>query len=406
MKITGVESSSADDLEPVVASKDITVRLLADIEELGLLIRPRSAEMESTGRIPPAVIDSLKRIRVFRIFAPRRYGGLELDFPNGLELIQAAARIESSVGWTVMISAGNGLMASRLPRETCDRVYRTGPDTIFAGSLRIEGSAEATEDGWLVNGRWPFGSACQNADWIYGLCFMTKGGHPLLAPSGEPLVRGCFLPSRDWQIRNNWQVAGLKATGSHDIELTDAIVPESHFFDLVDEPKHHVGPLYRVPKPFLPLILASSLLGMAAGALDEIIQLASTPWQPHHAPSLMRHSEYFQAEIGRIGTEFKAAQCYLRVQAATHWSHALDGTMKTEPFFTHAVQTATWTARACTGIADACFALGEGYAVYDSSGLHRRLRDLQVGAQHYLTQKRQYIRVGKLLLTLGESAPI
>jgi alkylation response protein AidB-like acyl-CoA dehydrogenase len=384
-------------------SKEITARLLGDIQKLAPQIRPRAAEMESTGQIPRDMIDSLKSTGAFRIFAPRSYGGFELDLPDGLEIIQATARIESSVGWTVMISAGNGLMASLLRRQTRDQIYQTGPDVIFAGSLRVEGTAEATPDGWLINGRWPFASACQHADWIYGLCIMAEAGKPLLGPSGERLVRGCFLPSRHWQIKNTWQVAGLKATGSHDIELTDVVVPESRFFNPVDEPKQQVRPLYKVPKPYLPLMLASSLVGMAAGALDEIIQLANTGWQPHHAPSPMRNSEHFQAEIGRIGAELKAARCYLQVQAASHWNHALDGTLKLEPFFTHALEAAAWTASRCTGIANVCFALGEGYAVYESSGLHRRLRDVQVGAQHYIAQKRQFIRAGKLLLESGSA---
>jgi indole-3-acetate monooxygenase len=311
--------------------------------------------------------------------------------------------VESSVGWTVAISNGNGLMASLLPKETSDQIYQIGPDVIFAGSVRPDGTAELIRGGWVVNGRWPFASACQHADWIYGVCVMTESGRPLVGSTGEALVRGCFLPSRDWQIKNTWRVAGLRGTGSHDIELTDTLVPESHFFDLANGPKHQAGPLYHVHRPFLPLLLAASFVGMAAGALDEILKVANAGHQQLGAPSPMRGSEHFQSEIGRIGTEWKAAHCYLQAQATTLWSKALDGTLKTEPFFTQALQATVWIARACTGIAHACFVLGGGDAVYDSSGLQRRFRDLHVGAQHYMAQGRQYIKVGKLLLESGES---
>src|SRR5260370_38325428 len=48
----------------------------------------------------------------------------------------------------------------------------------------------------------------------------------------------------------------------------------------------------------------------------------------------MRDSELFQAELGRIEADLKAARAYLQVQAASHWRHALNGTLKRVPFLT------------------------------------------------------------------------
>jgi indole-3-acetate monooxygenase len=54
--------------------------------------------------------------------------------PSGLAVIKTLATIEGSVGWTVMIANGGSLFASLLPHATYARLYREGPDVIFAGS--------------------------------------------------------------------------------------------------------------------------------------------------------------------------------------------------------------------------------------------------------------------------------
>jgi indole-3-acetate monooxygenase len=112
----------------------------------------------------------------------------------------------------------------------------------------------------------------------------------------------------------------------------------------------------------------------------------------------MRDSELFQAELGRIEADLNAARAYLQVQAASHWSHALNGTLKTEPFLTQTAQTSAWLGTTSVRVANDCFALGGSNAVYETSTLQRRLRDLLVASQHLIAQKRQFVTSGKLLL--------
>ncbi|BAR53556.1 alkylation response protein AidB-like acyl-CoA dehydrogenase [Bradyrhizobium diazoefficiens] len=72
--------------------------------------------------------------------------------------------------------------------------------------------------------------------------------------------------------------------------------------------------------------------------------------------------------------------------------------MNDEDLVVEGTRSATWLATTCVGIADACFSLAGSSAVYDSSPLQRRLRDLHVAAQHAHAQQRQYVDVGKLAL--------
>jgi alkylation response protein AidB-like acyl-CoA dehydrogenase len=143
-------------------------RLLADIRKLAPHITSRAAEIEAGRRIPLDLVEALRSIGVFRMFAPQRHGGLELDLPAALEVIGALARIDGSVGWTAMIGAGSAIFVPYLPRETFDQVYQNGPNMIIAASAQPAGTAEAVAGGWRINGRWPFMSGCQHADWILG----------------------------------------------------------------------------------------------------------------------------------------------------------------------------------------------------------------------------------------------
>ena len=113
----------------------------------------------------------------------------------------------------------------------------------------------------------------------------------------------------------------------------------------------------------------------------------------------MRESETFQYELGRVAADVRAARSYHEAQTASHWRHALAGTLRDEPLLMQGMQIGTWVATTCVRVADACFTLAGGSAVYDSSPLQRRLRDLHTSAQHAMVHQRHYANVGKQLLS-------
>ena len=380
------------------ATRTTVERLLAGIREMAPAISARAAEIEAGRRMPLDLVEALKAIGVFRIFVPRSHGGLELDLPAALEIIEALGRIDGSVGWTAMISGGCDLYASLLSPESYEQVYRKGPDVIIAGSAQPAGTADAAAGGWRVNGRWPFASGCQHADWIFGFCIMTEDGKPLAGEDGAPLVRGFLLPARDWRIEDTWHVAGLKGTGSHHFALSDTLVPATNFFDLATGVPCLPGPLYQAVPQFLPLLHATLEVGVAEGALDDLIALAATGRQQLKAAVSMRESETFNSSSDGSRPVCGRRARFTGPRSASHWRHALAGTLKDEALLTQGTQAAIWVATTCVGVADACFTLAGGSAIYESSPLQRRMRDLHVAAQHAAVQQRHYVSAGKQLL--------
>ena len=373
--------------------------LLADIQSLAPDIAARAAEIEAGRGIPIDLVKDLRSVGVFRLLVPRSHDGLELELSQAVEVIAALSKIEGSVGWIAMIAGGTQLLAPLLPRETYDQVYRNGPDVIFAGSNQPAGTAEATSGGWRVSGRWPFASGSQHADWIAGYCVMMQDGAALPGPvAGAPLMRGFFLPAHHWQIEDTWYAAGLKGTGSNHVVLKDTIVPDANFFDLMGGLPCLPGPLYQAPLQTFPLLHGPFGVGVADGALDELVAHARTGRQQFRAAASMRDTEAFQYELGRTESELRAARAFLEVQVASHWHRALTGTLRNEAVFMQVTQGAIWLSNACIRVVDACFALGGGSALYETSPLQRRLRDIHVAGQHVTVQQRHYVDAGKLLL--------
>lgn len=365
-------------------------------------IAARSGEMESQRRIPADIMADLRAAGVFRLFVSRKQGGFELDLMDALKILVELARIDGSVGWNAMTSSVISLFLPLLPEQTYKRIYRNGPDVVFSGSSRPSGTAVPAKGGWRVTGRWPFASGSQNANWIAAFCVPTADGEPLLNAAGQPRIGAVCLPAEDWQVHDTWYVAGLKATGSNDIELRDRTVPAANMVDLDASAPCVSGPLYQVVEPLVPFLHSAPALGIAEAIVDDLIALANSGRQQLMAPTRMRDSETFQFELGRVVADLRATQAYFQAEGQDFWRHAVAGTLMDDGLRpAELTQAAIWITESCVRIADACFALAGASAVYDSSPMQRRLRDLHVVGQHARIQRRQYAGIGKLLLGSG-----
>jgi indole-3-acetate monooxygenase len=235
---------------------------------------------------------------------------------------------------------------------------------------------------------------------------MMEDGEPIpgqAGTSGSPTIRGFALPAHEWLIEDTWYVAGLKGTGSNHIALTDKLVPAANFFDL-DGPSCAPGSLYRGLLPSLPLLHGAFAVGMAQGSLDELLAMANTGRQQLRAATPMRDSETFQFELGRVTADVRAVRAVHHAQVAGHWQHALAGTMKDEPHYVESTQTGIWLANTAVRVADACFSLGGGSALYETSPLQRRMRDMHAAAQHAAVPQRHNVGAGKMLLAVSAAA--
>ena len=164
------------------------------------------------------------------------------------------------------------------PKETQDEIWGDDPDALIASSYMPVGKTAWVDGGVELSGRWSFSSGCDHCDWIFlGSFVPTDTGAP-------PDMRTLLLPKSDFQIIDNWYVSGLKASGSKDIEVKGAFVPELRMHKFSDgfkqsSPGNEVNPspVYRFPFGQIHVRSVSTpALGAALGALDDYVAFMKT----------------------------------------------------------------------------------------------------------------------------------
>jgi alkylation response protein AidB-like acyl-CoA dehydrogenase len=388
------------------ASRQPAQDVLAKVRAIGPSIAARSAEFEEKRRIPPDVIEQLKAAQVFRMATPRVYGGLQLDYPAILDVLRELAFIDGAVGWVAMLGVGHAPHLALLPRKTLDTCYAK-PDVILGGCAAPFGTGIVVPGGYRVSGRWPFASGCQSATWLFAGFTAMRDGKSVISENGKPVIRHAVLPAGAWTIDDTWHAAGLKGTGSNHIRLDDVFVPEFNTFAYTDAPSIN-GRLYSSPLHMIPLLHCAPALGIAEAALRDLVALAMSGKRQLLAPDAMQDSPLFHMELGRLEADVKAVRATSTAQANALWHEALAGDMvpSNSKMLAACFQTATWVTNACVRVVDECYRLGGGSALYASSPLQRRLRDIHTASQHAAVQPASYQRCGALLLGHKVTNPV
>jgi 3-hydroxy-9,10-secoandrosta-1,3,5(10)-triene-9,17-dione monooxygenase len=217
----------------------------------------------------------LRETGVMRLIQPLRYGGLESDPRVFVDATMQASAYDGAAGWVLgVVGVHNwhiGLYADRVQQQ----VWGDDPDTWVSSSYNYVGKARAVPGGYELTGRWSFSSGCEHADWVF------VGGF-VYDDEGRPLeMRHFLLPRPDYEIVDVWHVAGLSGSGSNDIKVEGAFVPDERSMSWPDLHAHRCpgvevnqSPLFRVPwgSMFLNAVTAP-LVGMAQGMLDEALDM-------------------------------------------------------------------------------------------------------------------------------------
>src|SRR5258708_37131170 len=130
--------------------------LLGSIRALAPSISARSAEIDSARRLPLDLLGQLTAAGCFRMFVPKSHGGLDIDVPASMEVIETLASADGSTGWVVMIGSETPMLLALLSRKHFDSLYSNGPDAIIAGAFAPRGPPELVDGNYRVSGRWAF----------------------------------------------------------------------------------------------------------------------------------------------------------------------------------------------------------------------------------------------------------
>ena len=256
-----------------MSDNGLTVQGVLDaVTELLPTLRERAQETEDLRRVPDETIKSLQGTGFFRLLQPKRYAGLEaspVDFYRAVRLIASAC---GSTGWVSSVLGVHPWQLAIFDDQAQQEVWGEDPSTLVSSSYAPMGRAKATEGGFVFNGRWSFSSGCDHAQWIF------LGG---LVMYGDNVVdfRTFLLPRSDYEIEDVWDTVGLRGTGSNDIIVKDAFVPEHRTLSFV-QTGQCLGPgqavndaaIYKLPfASVFSCSIAVPVIGMAQGAYDAYV---------------------------------------------------------------------------------------------------------------------------------------
>jgi alkylation response protein AidB-like acyl-CoA dehydrogenase len=376
--------------------------LLEAVRELAPSISARSAEIDSARRLPLDLLAQLTSAGCFRMFVPKSHGGLDVDVPASMEIIETLAAADGSTGWVVMIGSETPMFLALLERSHFDRLYANGPDVIIAGAFAPKGQAEVTDNGYRVSGRWGFASGCQHSQWLFGNCVVTENGKPRPGPAaGAPEVRAMMFAPTKAQIIDTWSVNGLRGTGSHDIAVENLAVPARDSFDIFLGRSSIPGPSMAEPLLYAALHIGTVAIGIAQRAVTEIIALANTNKKRLYAGSSLAESPLFQYRVGHADASLRAARDLLRNQAHAVWNRALAGQPVLPPDRAIVMGSINWAVHTSAAVVDSCYKAGGGTSPYDGSPLQRCMRDIQTLTQHAAVAESWLTSAGASLLGRG-----
>ena len=250
-----------------------------DILERARLLAPtfkeRAFEAENERHVPPQTVKDLLQSGILKTIVPQKYGGHQMGWGTLMESLMALAEGDGSQAWVAAVYSIHALDVSMFPEKTQKEVWSSDTDPIVISAVAPSGKGTKATGGINVSGKWSFASGVRFAEWgIIGVMLENS--------QNIPTHHLCLVKKEQWKIVDNWEVMGLKGTGSADIVVDNIFVPEHRIISRVEQrdgtakgTKTHEDKLYSTPYLTIgPVALAAVVVGCAAGGLREFIDFA------------------------------------------------------------------------------------------------------------------------------------
>ena len=347
-------------------------------------------EGDRRGELSPPVVDALQRERILAMWVPKALGGSELDVVSSLRVIEHLSYGDPSTGWVAMAaSLAIGTGAAYLKDEAVDELFGGGRFPVIAGQGTKPGTAVPHDGGFRLSGSWSFASGIKHSTHIH-----TLG---IIEGTGEPRI--FVLPVEQATLIDNWDVLGLRGTGSIDYRIDNVFVRDAFtHFAVTDVPKRG-GDLYRLGIIGFAIICHSGwACGIGRRLLDELMNKVKSGIgrSGTQAGSESFHEQYAKAE---------AAYRSARALVFEAWTDVKETLARGEPL---GVRQHTLIRLAMANITWACHDVSE--FVYKSAGtlalrsgtIQRLFRDMHAGTQHITSAPPVFRAAGRELAGLAE----
>ncbi|MEY5006823.1 MAG: hypothetical protein RL764_139, partial [Pseudomonadota bacterium] len=213
-------------------------------------LKARARQCTKDYNVPAETIAEMKAAGFFKILQPKRWGGYEMHPNVFFDVQKLLAEGCMSTGWMYGVVGCHPYELALFHDEAQAEVWGENSDMLVSSTYQPVGKVEPTEGGFYLSGRWGFSTGSLHCGWV-----LLGALVPPQEEGGAPDMRTFLLPRSDYQIiEGTWDTFGLQGTGSFDIVVDRAFVPDYRTHRAVDgfmcnNPGQAAndGPLYSLP---------------------------------------------------------------------------------------------------------------------------------------------------------------
>lgn len=359
-------------------------KVIGAVRELLPVLRERTGEAEKQRKVPAASVTDLQEAGVLRLLQPRRFGGHEAHPTAFYRAVSLVASACGSTGWVSSVLGVHPWHIGLFPEAAQREVWADDLDTVISSSYAPVGRATPVEGGFTFSGRWSFSSGCDHATW-------TLLGGLVLGDDGRPVdFRTFLLPRADYAIDDVWDTVGLRGTGSNDIVVSDAFVPEHRTLSFRDTARCRCpgqdlndGPLFRLPYGSVhPYAITAPLIGMAQGAYDAYVGYTRERIRASYVGEKAAEDAFAQVRVAQAASDIDAVWLQLQRNLGEEFALAEQGAQIPLELRLRARRDQVCGSARVIAAIDALFESAGGKAINTSAPISRYWRDAHAARAH------------------------
>lgn len=361
--------------------------VVVQVEEIAEQLASTADETERLGKLSDESVKLVRQAGVIRMLQPTDFGGYAAHPRDFAEAVMAVAKVCGSTGWVCGVGGVHPWEMALMDRKLQTEVWGENSDTWIASPYAAQGVATPTDGGYTLKGRWNFSSGTDHCDWIFlGALVAGPDGKPAQPMKAMHVV----LPRKDYTIvEDSWDVIGLSGTGSKDIIVDGAFIPEYRTIDSTQVAEGEATAaragrtetVYKIPFwAMFPLGITAAVIGIVEGALA-----AHLDYQRGRVTAMgtkIKDDPYVLYAISEAAAEIAASRLQLLDGISRLYDLADAGrpiTFEDRALVRRNQIRCAWRA---VDAVDEIFARSGGNAARKHNPLQRFWRDAHVGLQH------------------------
>jgi 3-hydroxy-9,10-secoandrosta-1,3,5(10)-triene-9,17-dione monooxygenase len=350
------------------------------LDQIAVEAEPSDAQ----GKITDESVRLLRESGVVRMLQPKDYGGYEAHPREFCETIMELTSKAPSIGWVAGVVGVHPFEFGQADPRLQEDIWGGNSDVWTASPYALLGQARRVDGGFVLSGRWPFSSGTDHCSWVI-LGGRAEGDIP--GEFTEPYHLA--LPRSDYEIlEDSWDVMGLRGTGSKDVVVREAFVPEYRAIEFsrlnaleyanTNRPN---SPLYQMPWTLMfPTTIVAATLGIAEGVIHRFAEYCEARVNRGGIKAL--DNPFQMAALGAASADLQASRLHVLSDLTALYDHLLNGGEITRDMQYEARRNQVRATRRAAQAAQMVFQHVGGGAARVSNPVQRFWRDLGVAMCH------------------------